>query len=195
MQIDDRTLVERAQRCDPEAFGKLYECYADRVYGYILLKIGDATEAEDLTEQVFLRALENINSFSWRGVPFIAWLFRIARNQVIDYIRARKTTLPLETAVTLSCSEPGPEEMLELNISRKELVWAVSQLTEAQQQVIALKFAGGLRNAEAAQVMNKSEGAIKALQHSAIAALRRIYIRNGMLQSPGALNYADNRSL
>ncbi len=195
MQIDDKTLVERAQQCDPEAFGKLYECYADRVYGYILLKIGDAADAEDLTEQVFVRALEKINSYSWRGVPFIAWLFRIARNQVIDYLRAKRTTYSLDTASNLSCPEPGPEKMVELNLSRKELGWAISQLTEAQQQVIALKFAGGLKNAEVAQVMNKSEGAIKALQHSAIAALRRIYVKNGMLQTSGALSYGDSRSL
>lgn len=186
MHIDDKALVERAQQCDSEAFGKLYECYADRIYGYILLKIGNATEAEDLTEQVFLRALENINSFSWRGIPFVAWLFRIARNQAIDHLRAKRATCSLDSALTLSCPEPGPEMTLELNVSRKELAWAISQLTEAQQQVIALKFAGGLKNAEVAQVMNKSEGAVKALQHSAIAALRRIYIKNGLLQSSGA---------
>lgn len=180
MQRDDETLVRLTQQNDTDAFGELYERYYSRIYSYISLRVGSGPEAEDLAEGVFLRALEKIHSFEWRGQPFITWLFRIARNLVIDHLRAhhRRVTSPLEDMSGLASTNLGPLEILEKKLTRDDLIWAISQLTEAQRQVIALKFAGGLSNAEAARVLNKSEGAVKALQHSGIDALRRIFQRN-----------------
>jgi RNA polymerase sigma-70 factor (ECF subfamily) len=100
----EEELVRRAQKRDPEAFNQLYEEHFDRIYRYLVLKIGDRTEAEDLTQQVFLKALESIASYSWRGVPFSAWLFRIAHNQVVDYFRkmSKRKAIPLDEARTVA---------------------------------------------------------------------------------------------
>ena len=173
MQFEE-SLVRRAQQRDTTAFGAIYEEYFDRVYRYILVRVGTRADAEDLTEQVFLKALESIGSFTWRGAPFGAWLFRIAQNLVIDFQRrkARRQTTPLEDWESVATDDP--ERDVELKMDLEELVAAVGKLTEAQRQVVALRFAGGLSIAETAGVVGKSEGAIKALQHSALASLRRI---------------------
>jgi RNA polymerase sigma-70 factor (ECF subfamily) len=171
---DDKELVRRAKKHDPEAFNQLYEEHFDRIYRYLVLKVGDRTEAEDLTQQVFLKALESIASYSWRGVPFSAWLFRIAHNQVVDYYRkmSKKKSVPLDEARTVSTSDTAA--LVEQNLKLEQVTLASKSLTDAQQEVMSLRFAGGLSIAEVAKVMGKSEGAVKALQHSAVAALRRI---------------------
>lgn len=175
VQQDDRTLVQLAQGGDALAFGELYERYFDRIYGYVAFRVVDQTAAEDVAEQVFVRALEGLASFQWRGVPFVAWLFRIARNQVVDHCRerVRRPTVPLEEAVLVAGREPSPESAYEDRLTQEELRQAISRLTDAQQLVIALKFTSGLSNAEVAGVLNKTEGAVKALQHSALASLRQ----------------------
>jgi len=95
---NEEILVRRAQQRDEEAFTQLYEEHFDKIYRYVALKIGDQMEAEDLTQQVFIKALQSISSFKWKGIPFSAWLFRIARNQVVDYVRKKKrqATVPLD---------------------------------------------------------------------------------------------------
>ena len=170
----EESLVKRAQQRDTAAFATIYEEYVDRVYRYILLRVGIHMDAEDLTEQVFLKALESIGSFKWRGAPFGAWHFRIAQNLVIDFQRrkARRPTAPLEDWEAVATGDPQGD--VELKLSIEELVAAVARLTEAQRQVIALRFGAGLSIAETAGAMNKNEGAVKALQHSAVASLRRI---------------------
>jgi RNA polymerase sigma-70 factor (ECF subfamily) len=170
----EEELVRRAQKRDPEAFNQLYEEHFDRIYRYLVLKIGDRTEAEDLTQQVFLKALESIASYSWRGVPFSAWLFRIAHNQVVDYFRkmSKRKAIPLDEARTVA--EADTALIVEQNIKVEQLALACKRLTEAQQEVVSLRFAGGLSIAEVAKVMGKSQGAIKALQHSAVVALRQV---------------------
>jgi len=170
----EESLVKRAQQRDTAAFAAIYEEYVDRVYRYILLRVGTRVDAEDLTEQVFLKALESIDSFKWRGAPFGAWLFRIAQNLVVDFVRrkSRRQTSPLEEWEGVATGDP--ESAVELKLSIEETVAAVARLTEAQRQVIALRFGAGLSIAEAAGAMGKSEGAVKALQHSALVSLRRI---------------------
>jgi RNA polymerase sigma-70 factor (ECF subfamily) len=172
---DEKELVRRAQKRDPEAFNQLYEGHFDRIYRYLVLKVGDRTEAEDLTQQVFLKALESIASYSWRGVPFSAWLFRIAHNQVVDYFRkmSKQKSVPLDEARTVGTSDTAL--LAEQNLKLEQVAVACKSLTDAQQEVMSLRFAGGLSIAEVAKVMGKSEGAVKALQHSAVAALRRIF--------------------
>ena len=170
---DEESLVRRAQQRDQEAFAQLYEENFDKIYRYIVLRIGNKTEAEDMTQQVFLNALQSISSFKWRGVPFSAWLFRIARNQVVDYLRkkARQATAPLDESLVSSDSNPALAAEHSLDIER--MLSATKQLTAAQREVISLRFAGELPIAQVAKVMGKSEGAVKALQHSAIVALRK----------------------
>ena len=170
---DEESLVRRAQQRDQEAFTQLYEENFDKIYRYIVLRIGNKTEAEDMTQQVFLNALKSISSFKWKGVPFSAWLFRIARNQVVDYLRkkAKQATAPLDES--LVSSDSNPELAAEHSLDIERLLLATRQLTAAQREVISLRFAGELPIAQVAKVMDKSEGAVKALQHSAIVALRQ----------------------
>jgi RNA polymerase sigma-70 factor (ECF subfamily) len=170
---DEKNVVERAQKGDSNAFAQIYEEYFDRIYRYIAVRLGDRTEAEDLTEQVFLKTLESIKSFKWKGMPFSAWLFRIAHNQVIDYYRkmSKRQNLPLDDAILSGGVDTA--SAAELNLKMDELKVAMTGLTDLQRQVIVLRFTSGLSIAETAKSMGKSDGAVKALQHSAVAALRK----------------------
>lgn len=171
---DEQNLVRRAQQHDEEAFAELYEKYFDKIYRYISLKTGNRFEAEDMTQQVFINALSSISSFRWRGLPFSSWLFRIAHNLVVDYFR-KKTRQPVSSLnESITASEDNPQKVIEQKMNIEQLELASKDLTPAQQEVIALRFAGELPIAQVARVMGRSEGAIKALQHSAIVALRKI---------------------
>ena len=171
---EEESLVRRAQQRDEEAFAQLYEQHFDRIYRYVTIKIGDQTEAEDLTQQVFIKALHSISSFRWKGVPFSAWLFRIAHNQVVDYLRkkGKYTTTPLLDS--LASDSGNPQLLTEQRLDIEQLLSATKQLTKAQREVISLRFASELPIAQTAKIMGKSEGAVKALQHSAIVALRKV---------------------
>lgn len=172
---DEQILVQRAQQHDEEAFAEIYEKYFDKIYRYISLKIGDRFEAEDMTQQVFLNALRSISSFKWRGLPFSAWLFRIAHNQVVDYLR-KKTRQPVSSLnESITASEDNPQRITEKKINIEQLMLATKNLTPTQQEVIALRFASELPISQVAEIMGKSDGAIKALQHSAIINLRKIF--------------------
>ncbi len=170
---DEENLVRRAKQRDQEAFSQLYEENFDKIYRYVALKIGDRIEAEDMTQQVFLKALQSISSFKWKGIPFSAWLFRIAHNQMVDYLRkkSKQATAPLDESQI--SSDSNPQLMAEHKLDIEQLLLATKKLTKAQQEVISLRFAGELPIAQVARIMGKSEGAIKALQHSAIVALRK----------------------
>jgi RNA polymerase sigma-70 factor (ECF subfamily) len=162
------------QQGDNEAFAQLYEEHFDKIYRYVVLRIGNKVEAEDLTQQVFLNALRSISSFKWKGVPFSAWLFRIAHNLVVDYLRkeAKRITTPLDDSMVDSGS--NPQKLTEQRLDIEQLALAAKQLTKLQREVIRLRFAGELSVAEVAKAMGKSQGAVKALQHSAVIALRKV---------------------
>ncbi len=170
----EESLVARAKRGDGVAFSELYEANFDRIYRYTALKIGDRMEAEDLTQQVFLNALKSISSFKWQGAPFSAWLYRIAHNQVVDYLRkkGREPSVPLDERASSGGSN-DPEKIVEVSFNLEQLALATKKLTGLQNEVITLRFAGGLSTREVAKILGKSEGAVKALQHSAIIALRK----------------------
>ena len=170
---EEESIARRLQKREPEAWSAVYEEYFPRVYRYIALRVSNRTEAEDLTEQAFLKALQSIDSFKWRGVPFSAWLFRIARNLVIDYWRTAKskTSLPLDES--LVSDDVDPETIAERNLDIKQVFQAMGQLTQSQRDVMELRFFGGLSVNEVAKVLGKSEGAVKVMQHSALAALRK----------------------
>lgn len=169
---EEQSLTHRAREGDKEAFAQLYENYFDKIYRYVVLKIGKA-DAEDVTQQVFIKALQAIASFKWQGIPFSAWLFRIAHNQVVDYLRKEKKVIKVPLNESSSRSDSDPQQMVERSLDIEHLISATRQLTRAQREVIGLRFAGELSIAETARVMSKSEGAIKALQHSAVVALRK----------------------
>ena len=174
---DEQNLVHRAQQGDKEAFAQLYEDNFDKIYRYVVLRIGNKTEAEDMTQQVFLNALRSISSFKWKGVPFSTWLFRIAHNLVVDYLRKGKKQATVLLDESLVSSDSNPQMAAEYRLDVEQLISATKRLTVAQREVISLRFAGELSVAESAKVMGKSEGAVKALQHSAIVALRKTLLR------------------
>jgi len=170
---DEGSLVQRAKERDEAALTQLYEANFDKIYRYVVLKIGDRTEAEDMTQQVFLKAFKSISGYKPKGSPFSSWLFRIAHNQVVDYWRkkSKQATVPLEETIA-GRSDPGADVERKMDI--ENLVAATKQLTSLQREVISLRFAGGLSVAQVAKLMGKSEGAIKALQHSAVVSLRKM---------------------
>jgi RNA polymerase sigma-70 factor (ECF subfamily) len=169
----EESLVQRAQKNDQEAFAQLYEEHFDKIYRYLALRIGNEMEAEDMTQQVFLNALQSISSFRWKGVPFSAWLFRIAHNQAVDHLRKKKKRASVPLDESLMSSNDAPPAATELKMDIEELLRATKRLTEAQREVISLRFSSELSIAQVAKIMGKSQGAVKALQHSAIVALRR----------------------
>jgi len=170
---EERELIKRAKECDSSAFARLYECYYQDIYSYVYFRLPDASQAEDLTSEVFIRVLESIDSFTFRGLPFSSWLFRIARNMMVDYFRSHQepVDLPLEEGVLPA--ESGPGDVLETELTQQQLARALSSLTEDQQEVIILRFVDGLSPTDVAQVLGKSEGAIKSLQHRALGSLNR----------------------
>lgn len=175
----DESLVVATQSGDRTAFQGIYETYYDRIYRYALVRLGNAADAEDVASEVFLRALESIHTYSLRGLPFAAWLFRIAHNLVVDHgrRRSRRPTSELDDSLPLTQDDPESEVMSALAF--KDVLKALEQVTDAQRQVIALRFAAGLSVAETAEAMKKNQNAVKVLQHSAIGALRRRLARQG----------------
>jgi RNA polymerase sigma-70 factor (ECF subfamily) len=169
---DEESTARGLQNRDPEAWAKVYDEYFPRVYRYIALRVSDKTEAEDLAGQVFLKAVESVSLFKWRGIPVSAWLFRIAHNHVIDYRRTSKAKLHLPLDDALVSDDVDPVSEAERNEDISQVIQAVGRLTQSQRDVIELRFAGGLSTAEVAKVLGKSQGAVKVLQHSALVALR-----------------------
>ncbi|MBN1191240.1 MAG: sigma-70 family RNA polymerase sigma factor [Dehalococcoidales bacterium] len=172
--LDEGNLVLRAQQRDSQALSVLYEAYFDKIYRYIVMRVRNEAEAEDITQQVFMKMLDSIASYKSRGVPFSSWLFRIAHNQVIDFYRqqGKKATVDIE-GIQLPDGGDDPQHMMEMHFDIEEVKKATQNLTAAQQEVLSLRFASELSIAECAAVMGKKEGAIKALQHSAVVALRK----------------------
>jgi len=169
-------LLERASRAEPAALGAVYDQYADRIYAYIYRRVGQAEVAEDLTGQVFMRMLEAIRrDQGWRS-SFSGWLYRIAHNLVIDYYRrrGRVTLIDIDEATPIRATEGDPVRSTESLLNREQLRAALFQLTEEQAEVITLRFMEERSIAEVADLMDKTEGAIKALQYRAVLALRRV---------------------
>ena len=167
-------LVSRAQGGQKEAFGLLYEEYEERVYRYVFVRTRQVEQAEDLTQEVFVRAFDGIRSYRDRGKPFSGWLFRIAHNLVIDHYRWLAKHRSIEPADVQPTSVDDPVAEVEKKAEIKRILEAVPNLTPGQREVISLRFGAGLHLAEAAAVMGKSIGAVKMLQHQAVARLKRI---------------------
>jgi RNA polymerase sigma-70 factor (ECF subfamily) len=171
--LDEAALRDRAAALEPVALTEIYDTYAVKIYSYIYHRTGDSALAEDLTGDVFIRMLEAIQSDRGWNTSLQGWLYRIAHNLVVDYFRRRSKRDGVELDERWMAAE-NPTTSFEGLFSSHQLQTAMRFLTEEQQQVIILKFVEGLSNSEVAEVMDKTEGAIKALQHRALAALRRV---------------------
>jgi len=177
--FDEQDLVRRAQDYDPAAFGEIYERYFNGVYKYIYYRVGDQVMAEDIAMDVFAKAMESIDGFAFRGVPFSAWLYRIASNLVVDHFRRQPTQATVSLEEKLVADVAQSSQLLEQEFSHLALRQALAELTDDQQQVVILKFVDGLSNLEVAQVLGKTEGAVKSLQHRALASLGRVLGESG----------------
>ena len=170
---DEKELIERAKN-DKAAFGELYERYVTRIYNYIYYRTGNSHEAEDLTTRVFMRAMKHIGNYTDQGVPFSAWLYRIARNMVANWYRdnSRRQTISLDDISQWHISDEGAELAAQLREDKANLLLAIQQLPSDRQELLILKFVDQLPNAEIGNIMGRSEGAIKSLYHRTLAALR-----------------------
>src|SRR5512143_928720 len=157
-------LVLLAKGGDAEAFGHLYETYLDRIYRYIYFRVTDEQTAEDLISQVFTKAWENLDRYQPSGRPFIAWLYTIAHNTVIDHYRTRKDTVAIENTISLSSDAPSPHEQVELHFEAENLRAALRTLTPEQQQVVVLKFIASMTTDEVSIQLHQSACAVRALQ-------------------------------
>lgn len=187
---DEHDLVERARGGDSGAFGQIYQAYVDRVYSFVLYQVRESGSAEDLTQEVFMQAMRGLAAMEWRG-SLAPWLLRIARNTVYDHWRrqARRPERVLsaaelgdddeeaESRLDRLASRPHEEDealhLVELGVDREQIARAMEQLTDLQQQVLTLRFGSGLSILETAAAMERSDGAIKNLQHHAVRALRK----------------------
>lgn len=177
----EETLVERAKE-DPAAFGVLYKRYVRKIYNYAYYRIGNRHDAEDLTARTFYRALANIDRYQSRGLPFSAWLYRIAHNLVANWLRdrSRRKVISLDgLALTSQCGGSVPEYQTEANEEREALLEAIKRLPSDRQQLLILKLMEGMSNVEIGQVMGRSEGAIKSLYYRTLIALREDLEKRG----------------
>jgi len=173
--LSDSCLIERA-KTDPEAFGILYERYVDRIYSYVYYRTGNQADAEDLTARTFYRAMQHIRHYEERGLPFSAWLYRIAHNLVANWHRDRgkRQMVSLDELYSLTVGE-GPERMAEKRERTETLLRVIRSLPPERQELLILKFVEHLSNAEIGKIMGRSEGAIKSLYHRTLLSLRELY--------------------
>jgi RNA polymerase sigma-70 factor (ECF subfamily) len=166
-------LVRKAAS-DSEAFGELYNRHVTRIYNYIYYRTGDYQDAEDLTARVFQRALRHVGRFKDQGVPFSAWLYRIAHNLVANWHRdrSRRPVVALEDHVADTSTSTHPEVLAMVEEENRMLLAAVRRLPDDRQQLLILKFVERMSNAEIGEIMGRTEGAIKSLYHRTLIALR-----------------------
>ena len=173
-QDEMRELVARAQAGDRDALEELYLLHFDRVYSYLHMSVGNRHDAEDLTMKTFVRMLESIGRFRWKSVPFSAWLFRIAHNLAMDHFRAARRWQPEEEVPEPDDRhEASAEEAAMEAIGQASMLELIDGLSPDQRDVLTLKFVFSFSNAEAAAILGKTEGAVKSLQHRALASLQK----------------------
>jgi len=172
-ELEESELIEQA-KTDKEAFGELYTRYVDRIYSYVYYRTGDVAEAEDLTAKIFFRAMNHIPRYTDRGLPFSAWLYRIARNLVANWHRdrSRRRIIALDDITHWKVGQESPEIETQLLQDRDALLRVVRRLPAERQELLILKFVDKLSNAEIGNIMERSEGAIKSLYHRTLLALR-----------------------
>jgi RNA polymerase sigma-70 factor (ECF subfamily) len=174
----ERETVDRARTGDQNALADLYDWYMPRIYRYAVARLGNVAEAEDLTEEVFLKMLGAIADFRWKDVPFSSWLFRIAHNHIATHFRrnAQRGGPTAELSEDMVDWRATPAMAVEEQITLEEVRRATAALPEAQREVIELRFAVGLSIAETAKALGKRENNVKALQHKAVARLQKVLV-------------------
>jgi RNA polymerase sigma-70 factor (ECF subfamily) len=175
-QFDDEQVIQKVKSGDAEAFGVLYDQYAEVIFRYVYSHLDNRLDAEDLTEEIFLRAWKALPKYDERGLPFSAFLFRIARNSLIDYYRQRKPIQSLDD-IELATREAGPEETVDARIDNQDLKKSIGELREDYRNVIVFRFLSGLSPEETAVVMQRTVGAVRVLQHRALSALKDLMER------------------
>lgn len=165
---DESRLVARAVQGDAEAFGDLYELHLDAIYRYVYYRLSNHQDTEDLTERVFLKAWENMPGYRVGKTPFRAWLYRIAHNTVIDHYRAQQEALPLSEDLSIVDTSIDLEQQLLLKERSERLAKVISRLSPDHQHVLILRFIEGLSTKEVAQILNRSVGGVRVLQHRAL---------------------------
>jgi len=177
LELDDDAALSQAAQGDIEAFGVLYERYVGRIYNYIYYRTGHASDAEDLTARVFYRAMRHIGNYRDRGLPFSAWLYRIAHNVLANWHRdnSRRKEVPLDDAMLGRLEGQHPEAEMVQNEERERLLRIIRCLPPDRQQLLILKFVEHYSNAEIGLIMGRTEGAIKSLYHRTLLSLRDEY--------------------
>jgi len=173
-EFDEVSLINLA-RTDPDAFGVLYERYVDRIYNYVFFRVGNASDAEDLTSKVFFKALKSIGGYKHMGLPFSAWLYRIAHNLVANYHRdrLRAREISIENLVLPDTGKhPAPEQKIQQNQENEFLLRLINDLSPQKKELVLLKFVQNLTNQEISYIFGKTEGAIKSLYHRTLLELR-----------------------
>lgn len=172
---DEKALVAAASAGDADAFGEIYMRHLDAIYRYVYFRVQDSKDAEDLTEQIFLKAWEALPGYKDKGYPFSSWLYRIAHNTVIDFHRHRKTIqpMPLVEEINWPNESIGTLDQLIKTEELHSLTQALSELPDTQQTVIILRFVEGLSHEQIAGIVQKSSGACRTIQYRALAALQQ----------------------
>ena len=171
------SLVRRAVRREVVAFEQLYEFFIDRIYRFLLYRVGDSHLAEDLTSTVFMKAWQSIDRYQERGVPFGSWLYKIARNVVADHFRTDRGDVSLDGVAMVLPVGVDPSDSVEKRFTQKQIRQALGSLKRDQRQVIILHFFDGLTYSAVAEVMGKREGAIRTIQYRALRSLRSVLAR------------------
>ena len=167
-------LVDRAIGGDADAFGRLYDMHVDRVYRHIYYRVGNVADAEDLTQQVFIKAWQAIGRYKKMASPFLAWLIKISHNLVIDFYRSNKARTYLDFDILASGPESSPEHLAETHFNQQQVRWAILELPNDQQQVVLMRFIEDFSYPEIAASLGKSEGAVRVTQHRALVRMRKI---------------------
>ena len=170
---EEARLVNQAKAGDPQAFARLYDAYVERVSRYIYFRVSEANDTEDLVSQVFLKAWENLDRYKPGASPFVAWLYTIARNLVIDHYRTKKNTLPLEEAIALPSDMEMPDAEAQMRFDLEAMRDGLQSLSADQQQALVLKYIAGLPNDSIAKIMNKQEGTVRGLQMRGLQTLAK----------------------
>jgi len=172
LEID--SLVERAIDGDANAFGRLYDMHVDRVYRHVYYRVGNITDAEDLTQEVFIRAWKAIHRYKKTASPFLAWLIKISSNLIIDFYRSKKAETFQDLDVFVGKSDSEPEYLAEMHFDQQQIRRAILELPSDQQQVVLMRFIEGFSYSEIASSLGKSEGAVRVILHRSLKSLRKI---------------------
>jgi RNA polymerase sigma-70 factor (ECF subfamily) len=190
----DQDVIHRAQQYEEDALGALFDMYYPKVYNYGLIQLREVQAAEDLASDVMLRVIESISRYQPRGVPFSAWVFRIARNRVVDIRRRshRRREVALVDSLITTSGASSPHSTVEHTLDFGEVCLALGRLTKAQEQVIVLRFLKDLDVATVARTLGRSESAVKSIQFRALTALRRLVASDEMADSRAPLAQPAN---